>query len=311
MKVLVSGAGGFLGSTLCEELLRRGNEVRAMTHYGTGNIEHLKGSIEVIRGDVRFPDECREAVKGVEAVAHLAALIHVDRSRHYPRLFWETNVLGTMNVLEACRAEDARMIQMSTCEILGNIPHGKADEEYPFKQPRSPYAASKHVAEAYCHAYHATYGLPVTVLRGFNICGPRQKKGGKGAVIPIFADRVLKGLPPQIYGSGEQTRDYTDARDIARGIAEALCKEGLGGELIHLCSGLERSINIVAREVITACESELKPIHVEVRPGELMRSVGDNTKAGRLLGWKPRIPFERSVRDTVDYMRRRMLGSRR
>lgn len=298
MKILISGTAGFIGSHLCEHLLERDHEVRAMVHYGTANIDHLKGRIEVVRGDVRFPDECREAAEGVEAIAHLAALIHVDRSRKYPQLFWETNVGGTMNMLEAARKQDAVFLHMSTCEVLGHIPHGKADEEYPLKQPRSPYAASKYAAEGYCHAYHATYGLG-RIARCFNITGLRQKIGVKGAVIPTWINRVLAGKPPLIYGSGLQTRDYTDVRDVVRGLALMLESEGAKGELLHFCSGFERTIKEIALKIIEGCDSSLIPVHVDKRPGELLRSVGDNGKALRLLGWQPIISFEQTLGDMV------------
>lgn len=273
-----------------------------MVHYGTDKIDHLKGRIEIVKCDVRFPDECKEAVDGVEAVAHLAALIHVDRSRTYPRMFWDTNVGGTMNMLEAARKHSLRFLQMSTCEIIGHIPEGKADEEYPFKTPRSPYAASKHSAESYCGAYQATYGMDVRIARCFNITGPRQKIGAKGAVIPTWISRVLAGEPPLIYGSGLQTRDYTDVRDIARGLVLMLESDGAEGELMHLCSGVERTMRGIAVKVIEACDSDLSPIHVEERPGELVRSVGDNRKAVRVLGWKPEISFEDTLRDIVEYI---------
>ena len=268
-----------------------------MVHYGTKNIDHLKGKLEVVRGDIRFPDECMEAAKGVDAVAHLAALIHVDRSRRYPRLFWETNVGGTMNMLEAARRRDTVFLYMSSCEALGNIPQGKADEEYPFKQPQSPYAASKYAAEAYCHAYYATYGFS-RIARCFNITGPRQKSGVKGAVVPTWINRVLDGEPPLIYGSGLQIRDYTDVRDVVRGLALML-ESDAKGELIHFCSGRELTIKDIAMKIVEGCNSNLLPIHVDKRLGELLRSVGDNRKALRLLGWRPVIPFEETLRDMI------------
>ena len=303
MKILVTGGAGFIGSHLIEQLLQQGNDVRVFVHYNIDKIEHLINKIEIIKGDIRYPDECQEAAEGVDAIAHLAALIHVDRSRRYPQIFWETNVKGTLNILEACRKEDARFLYISTCEVLGHIPEGKADEEYTFKQPRSPYAASKYAAESYCYSYYATYRLPINIARCFNICGPRQRYGVKGAVIPIFINRVLEGKPPLIYGSGEQTRDYTDVRDIVKGLAQILTNDKIQGELIHLCSGVERSINEIADYVIKACGSSLKPCNIEARPGELFRSVGDNSKAKNLLGWSPSIRFEKTISDTINYLR--------
>jgi len=308
MKILVTGGAGFVGSHLVEELLKRGHEIRVLVHYNTKKIDHLKDDIEIERGDLRFPDECKEAAKGVDAIAHLAALIHVDQSRRYPQMFWETNVKGTLNMLKACREENASFLHMSTCEVLGNIPQRKADEQYPFKQPRSPYAASKYAAECYCHSYHATYENTINIARCFNIFGPRQKYGAKGAVTSIFASQVLNGKPPTIYGNGEQTRDYTDVRDIARGLADMLTSGRIEGELIHLCTGIERSVNELADAVVNISGSNLKPVHIQERPGELMRSVGDNSKAKRLLGWTPQIQFEETISDVISYLRKEIHG---
>ena len=273
-----------------------------MIHYNYENIIHLTDRLEIFKADVRFEDECLEACRGMDAVVNLAACIHVDRSRRYPRIFYETNVEGTMNLLEACRRVDAKFIQMSSCEVLGNIPEGKANEEYPFKQPRSPYASSKYAAEAYCFAYQSTYDIPINITRGFNICGPRQKLGKKGAVIPIFIDTVLKGHPPIVYGQGEQTRDYTDARDIVKGIA-TLLESDCKGELFHLCSGTEISIRELACKIIEACGEVNRPVHIERRPGELMRSVGDYSKAKNFLNWSPEISFDETISDMVQYFR--------
>ena len=302
MLVLVSGGAGFLGSHICDLLLDKGHEVRAMVHYNTENLGHIKDKIEIVKADIRFKCECLEASEGVDAIIHTAACIHVDRSRRYPSIFYETNVKGTMNMLEACRKEESKFVHMSSCEVLGNIPEGKADESFPFKQPLSPYASSKHAAESYCHAYQATYDLPINIVRGFNLCGPRQKLGEKGAVIPRFIDMVLKGKPPIIYGQGDQTRDYVDARDVAKGIV-TLLESDYEGELFHLCSGQEISIRELACKIIETCGVVNRPVHIEGRPGELMRSVGDYGKAERLLGWAPSFTFEQTLKDTVEYLR--------
>lgn len=300
--ILITGANGSVGCYLVRYLAEKGEKIRAMSHYSTNNLEGIKG-IEVVKADIRFADEVYDAMRGCDKVFHLAALVHVDQSRHIPLLFYETNVRGTMNVLDAARRCDASVVHMSSCEVLGNIPEGKAGEDWPFRQPRSPYAASKYAAESYCYAYSATYDLWVNVARGFNLCGPRQKKGEKGAVIPIFVDKVLHGQPPTIYGDGEQVRDYLDVRDLVRGLS-SLMDSGLSGETVHFCSGVPVSVNDLARIVCREAGCGLEPVHVEGRPGELMRSVGDFSKASRVLGWVPEIPLARTIRDVVEYHRR-------
>ena len=297
-KILVTGSGGLLGSHICDLLVSRGYDVRAMVHYNIDNIRHLKDKVEIFKADIRFGDECLEACRGVDAIIHTAACINVDRSRRYPALFYETNVKGTMNMLEAARMNDAKLVHMSSCEVIGNIGEGRAAEDYPVKQPLSPYASSKYAAEAYCYSYQATYDLQVNVARGFNLCGPRQKSGGKGAVIPIFINKILDGDPPLIYGTGIQTRDYIDARDVSRGLLKIL-ESKYKREIFHLCSGVEVSINELTDKIVSLSNTGLQPIHIDRRPGELMRSVGDNSKALKLLDWKPTISLEQSLIDTI------------
>jgi UDP-glucose 4-epimerase len=205
-----------------------------------------------------------------------------------------------MNILEAARREDAAVVHMSSCEVLGNIPEGKASEDWPVKQPRSPYASSKYAAEAYAYSYKITYGMRINIARGFNLSGPRQRKGEKGAVIPIFVDKVLHDQPPLIYGDGSQIRDYIDVRDLVRGL-RALMDSDLDGELVHFCSGEPVSVNDLAELVVEASGKNLRPVHVEGRPGELQRSVGDYSKAERMLDWSPTIPLKDTIRDIMEY----------
>jgi len=300
MRVLVTGANGNIGSYLCEELLRCGYEVRAMTHYGDNNILHLKDKLEIVRADFRFADEARDATRGCQQVYHLGALIHVDHSRRVPELYYEANVRGTMNMLEAARAEGADMIQMSSCEIIGDTSAvEKADESFMGRQPMSPYAASKLAAEGYCWAWNYTYDMKVNVARGFNLTGPRQRRGEKGAVIPIFVDKVMRGQPPRIYGDGRQVRDYIDVRDLVQGL-RMFMGSNLRGELIHFCSGEPTSIKCLAEMVIGEAGADLEPEYVEARPGELWWSVGCNDKARRVLNWAPETPLRQTIRDLID-----------
>ena len=300
IRALITGANGNVGSYLCEELLRYGYDVRAMTHYGDNNIAHLKNKLEVVRADIRYSDEVREAARGCQQIYNLAALIHVDHSRRVPSLYYETNVRGTMNVLEAAREVEADVVHMSSCEIIGDTSAvGKADESFMGRQPMSPYAASKFAAEGYCWAWNHTYGMKVNVARGFNLVGPRQRRGEKGAVIPIFVDKVMRGQSPRIYGDGEQVRDYIDVRDLARGL-RMFVESDLRGELLHFCSGEPTSIKCLAEMIIEEAGVDLEPEHVSIRPGELRWSVGDNSKAQRLLGWKPTIPLRQTIRDLID-----------
>lgn len=298
-KALITGANGSVSSYLCEELLRNNVEVVAMVHYGDSNIAHLRDQLEIVKADIRFSDECRDAARGCDQIYNIAALIHVDHSRRVPELYYETNVRGTMNMLEAARAEGADFLQMSSCECLGDtssVP--KADESYPYRYPMSPYAASKMASESYCWAWNYTYDLRINVARGFNLTGPRQRKGEKGAVIPIFVDRVLRGVAPRIYGDGGQVRDYIDVRDLVRGL-RLFMESNLKGELIHFCSGIPTTIKDLAMLIIDEAGVDMVPEYVDARPGELRYSLGDNGKAERLLGWEPVISLRETIRDQI------------
>lgn len=312
VKVLITGGCGFVGSHLVERFLAAGFDVRVLgLKCELENLNHLlkDNEIEFQRGDVSNPDVCREAVEGCDLVSHVAALVSIDHSIEEPRPFWEVNVEGTFNMLEAAREEGVKRFHlMSTCEILGTIEYPKkADEDWSSLAPRSPYAASKLAAETYCRSYYLTYGFPVVITRGFNIFGPRQRPGARGAMIASFVTKVLDGKSPVIYGEGEQTRDWTFVEDIAEGIFRSLTSEGVVGETIHLCSGVDHKVKDVAQLVIDGAGKgdELRPVRASPRPGEMMRSVGDNSKAKRLLNWEPKVSFEEGVRRTIDFFKER------
>lgn len=314
MKVLITGGCGFIGSHLVEKAVSAGFDVRVLgLACHLENVEHLlkENKIEFMRGDVADPAVCRKAVRGCDLVSHLAALASIDHSIQEPRPFWEVNVKGTFNLLDAAREEGVQRFHLhSSCEMLGSIefPH-KADEDWPVVMPRSPYAVSKMAQEAYCRTYYFTYDLPTVITRGFNAYGPRQKPaekpGGKGAMIPGFFMKVLKNKPPLIYGDGEQTRDFTYVKDIAEGIFRCFTSDRVIGETIHLCSGIDRKVRDVAQMVIDCCgkSDELKPEHISSRAGEMLRSIGDNSKAKKLLNWEPKVTFEDGLRNTADFFR--------
>lgn len=308
MKVLVTGGAGFLGSHVVEELLRRNIEVTVVfDRVKPGNIAHIEDQIEWIHSDIRNMQSCQKAVKDVDALIHLAALINVDHSRRVPEDFYEINVKGTMNLLIAAKEEKQlrKFVYMGTCEVYGNVPISQADEIWPC-EPRSPYGASKYGGERYCLGFQHTYKNPeeITIIRGFNLYGPRQKIGARGAVIPIFINKILHGSPPIIFGDGTQSRDYTYVQDTARAVVKATLTSGLNGEIINACSGREITINEVTKRLIAISGKKMKVIYSDGRPGEIVRSVGDNRKAKRLLHWSPETSFDEGLRRTFQYFQR-------
>ncbi|MFX0132123.1 MAG: GDP-mannose 4,6-dehydratase [Candidatus Hodarchaeota archaeon] len=308
MIVVVTGGLGFIGSHVVENLLMRDFKVRIIDRRLDSNLFIDKNNVELIRGDIRNPDFTYEAIKGADYVIHMAALINVDQSIDAPRAFWDNNVYGTFNLIESIRREPKikKIIYMSTCEIYGNIVKNKANEKFPDPVPRSPYAASKFAAERYCMAYYLTFGKPeIVIIRGFNTFGPRQRSGARGAVIPIFINRVLQRKPPLIFGDGKQTRDFVYVVDMAEGIVRALEKDGIGGEVINLATGKEHTIQEVATKIIKYCDiDDVVPKFVAPRPGELRRSVGDWSKAKKLLNWNPKHSFDEGLMNTIEYIKK-------
>lgn len=293
-----------MGSHIVEQLLDLGYEVVVLDRICPGKIKHRLEEIEFVHGDVKCLEDCIRAVRDVNAVIHLAALINVDHSIREPLEFYEVNTRGTMNLLEAARHEPFldRFIYMSTAEV-----YGTSDD--PLKETdlcdaRSPYAASKYAAERYCLSYYYTYGFPdITIIRGFNIYGPRQTHGAKGAVIAIFINLALTEKSLVVYGDGTQNRDYTYVEDVASGVIKATLKRGLGGEIINFASGKMVSVNQIAESVLRKVGSTVPVEHTEARPGEVHNTRGDSSKAERLLDWRPVVDFDEGLGRTVEYFK--------
>ena len=306
MSILVTGGWGFIGSHLVEELLKRGNQVTVLGHpHHLENLESVEGRFKAIRGDIRHKDVIDNAIDAnVKCILHLAGLINVDQSIQSPEQFFDINVMGTINIVEAARRSNIpQLLYMSTCEVYGNVSHGKADESHS-TNPRSPYAASKFAAERYVLAYSYTYAKPkIVIVRGFNQYGPRQSAEQGGAVITRFITKLLNGEKIQVHGDGNQTRDYVYVKDTVRGIAHAFEKGLPTGEVINLATGVETSIREIAVATcrLTGKEPDKYIEFIKDRPGQLMRSCGDYSRAKKLLGWEPMISFEQGLSLTFDW----------
>jgi UDP-glucose 4-epimerase len=308
-KVIVTGGCGFIGSHLVDELLSRGYSVRILSRPKCGmvNVQHVKDKVEHIDCDITDYSSIEAAVDSdVDGILHLAALINVDESREKPLAFLDTNVRGTMNLLEVARKKGiGKFLHMSTCEVYGNIPDGRANEEH-LPNPRSPYAASKFAAERYVLSYAYTFENPkITIIRGFNQYGPRQHSGKWGAVIPKFITTVLRGGKIKIFGDGSQTRDYVFVKDTVRGIVDAYEKSLENGEVINLATGVETSIKDIAEKVCNILNKSQSDVveYSEGRPGELVRSCGSSSKAKKLLGWEPSVSFDDGLKKTIDWFK--------
>jgi UDP-glucose 4-epimerase len=281
--------------------------VTCLDNFFNGSLDNVRHHtanrrFRLVRGDVCDAGLVYQLARDADAIVHLAAQIHVDRSIVEPRLTWDVNVGGTLNVLEAARMTDVeRVIHASTSEVYGSAQYAPMDEKHPLDAPH-PYGASKIAADRMCRAYHATYDLPVTVLRPFNIYGERQKDTGYGGAISIFAKRALAGLPPLVYGTGEQTRDYTYVSDAVAGYLAALDARPFVAP-INLGTGTDVPINAIARIVCRLAGTDLAPVYTAPRPNEIARLVADTTLAKRWLGWAPAVGLEEGIRAVVEWHR--------
>lgn len=310
MNILITGGAGFIGSHLCDKYTKEGHRVLCLDNFMSGNLLNIRHLLDfrnfkLIKGDIGDIDLLEKIGRDVDVIFHLAAQIHVDRSYIEPRLTYDINVMGTQNILEIARLHDAkRVIYASTSEVYGSAQTVPIDEKHPLNAPH-PYGASKIAADRMCNAYSQTYGMNISVLRLFNIFGPRQRDVGYGGVISIFTRRVLSNMPPIIYGDGAQTRDYTYIDDAVRAYDLALKHKEPITEPINFGTGREVSIFDLANMVIEFCgkKGAIKPINVEPRIGEVKRLIADATRAKEVLGWEPKYDFENGLKQFVNWYR--------
>ena len=308
MKMLITGGAGFIGSHLCDKYAKEGHTVICLDNFMSGdlrNIRHLLNnhSFKLLKGDIRDSELLDRIMPGVDVVFHLAAQIHVDRSYIEPQLTYEINVMGTQNVMEVARTHDVkRIILASTSEVYGSAQYTPIDEKHPLSAPH-PYGASKIAADRMCYAYIQTYGMDISIMRLFNVFGPRQRDVGYGGVISVFVRRVLSNVPPIIYGDGEQTRDYTYVEDAIAAYDLVLKHDDPITEPINFGNGKEVSIIQLANTIIdlSGKKGETKPSHVEPRTGEVQRLIADTSKAKSLLGWKPKVTLKEGLRNIVQW----------
>lgn len=303
MKVLVTGGAGFIGSHLVERLLDEGYEVNVLDNLSSGDIENLDNCIDrsdfrFIEGDLRDKEEVREAVKGVDAVFHEAAITSVPFSVENPELTEEVNVQGTVNLLEECEEQGIeKFIFASTCAVYGDPDSLPLDEEVS-PDPTSPYAESKLSAE---EKILDRIGLNPVVFRYFNVYGPRQGGGSYAGVIPKFLNRLEEGKSPIIFGDGEQTRDFIFVEDVVRANIEALETEGVKGEIFNLGSGESISINELCDTLLEVTGNEdMEPDFESSREGDIKHSRSDISKIEEKLGFEPEFSLKEGFSKFVE-----------
>ncbi len=314
-KVLVTGSDGFIGSHLVEELVKKGYEVRAFVYYNSFNNwgwldtlpKDIMDQVEVFAGDVRDPNGVREAMKGCDAVFHLAALIAIPFSYHSPDAYVDTNIKGTLNILQAARdLGTARVLVTSTSEVYGTAQYVPIDEKHPY-QGQSPYSATKIGADRLAESFYRSFDLPVTIVRPFNTFGPRQSAR---AVIPTIITQLLAGKEEIKLGSLTPTRDFNYVKDTAHGFIAMYESDKTIGQEINIATQKEISIGQLAEELIRQINPNAKIICDEdrLRPekSEVNRLLGCNKKILELTDWKPQYTFEQGLAETIEFLRGNM-----
>lgn len=310
--VMVTGADGFIGSHLTEELVKKGEKVKAFCYYNSfgtwGWLDTLapeiKNEIEVFMGDIRDPNGVRTAMKEQEIVYHLAALIAIPFSYHSPDSYVDTNIKGTLNVLNAARdVGTKRLLVTSTSEVYGTAQYVPIDEKHPY-QGQSPYSATKIGADRLAESFYRSFELPVTIVRPFNTYGPRQSAR---AVIPTVITQLLTGKTEIHLGSLTPTRDFNYVKDTAAGfMAIADCPAAVGEE-INIATGREVSIGELANEMIRQINPAARIVTDEARlrpeKSEVNRLLGDAAKLRAMTNWQPAYTFEQGIAETVAFLR--------
>ena len=302
-KVLITGGAGFIGSHLSERLVQDGFTVRVLDDFSTGdarNLSSVHDQVEIIRGDIRDWEVTKRAVEGAEVVFHQAAARAVLRSVDDPKGTNSINVDGTLNVLLAARdAGVRRLVHASSSSVYGDAPT-LPKQEGMTPAPVSPYAVSKLAAEHYCRVFYRLYGLETICLRYFNVFGPRQDPTSQyAAVIPRFVDSLMHRQPPVIHGDGAQSRDFTYVENVVEANLRAMETQQGIGEPFNIACGQRLRIDELARTLMERLEVELEPQHSEPRPGDVLHTLADISRAKELLGYEPVVGVEEGLGRTV------------
>lgn len=314
-KILVTGADGFIGSHLVEELVKSGHKVRAFVFYNSFNTwgwldtlpNNILNEIEVMTGDIRDPNGVRIAMRGIDEVYHLAALIAIPFSYHSPDTYVDTNIKGTLNILQAARDLDtSRILVTSTSEVYGTAQYVPIDEKHPF-QGQSPYSATKIGADRLAESFYRSFSTPVTIVRPFNTYGPRQSAR---AVIPTIITQLLSGKEEIKLGLLSPTRDFNYVKDTVNGFLEIAKRDKTIGEEINIATQREITIGELARELIRQINPKARIVCEEerLRPekSEVSRLLGSNEKIMHLTDWRPVYSLEEGLNETIGFFRKNM-----
>jgi UDP-N-acetylglucosamine/UDP-N-acetyl-alpha-D-glucosaminouronate 4-epimerase len=302
-RVLVTGGGGFVGANLVRALLERGDEVRVLDNFSTGNRSNLDGlDVDIVEGELRSYERVHAAVRGVEVVHHLGALGSVPRSVQDPLTTSAVNVEGTLNVLLAARDEGVRRVVFaSSSSVYGSSAELPAREDGPV-DPISPYGVAKLAAERYCVSFSRVYhAFETVVLRYFNVFGPRQNPYSEyAAAVPLFISAIDRGEQVTVFGDGGQARDFTYVANVVDANLRAADADGANGRIFNVAAGAPHSVNDLLDAIGGLLDKQVLRRDAEPRAGDIRDSFADITAAREVLGWEPRVGFEEGLRLTAD-----------
>lgn len=307
-KYLVTGGAGFIGSNIVKKLVENEESVKVLDNLSTGkigNIKNLLDKIEFIEGDFTDLETAKKAVEGVDYVLHQGAIPSVPRSIHDPVNTNNTNILGTLNMLLASKEMGVkRFIYAASSSAYGDSPTMPKVESMPVA-PKSPYAIQKLAGEQYTQNFFKLHGLETVCLRYFNVFGPNQDPESEySAVIPIFIKKMLKGEQPTIYGDGSTSRDFTYVQNnIDANLKACIAPKEALGEVINIATGYEISLSNLVEKINSYLGTDIKPIYKEERAGDVKHSLGDISKAKRLIGYEPLVNFDEGLEKTIEFYR--------
>ena len=306
MRLLITGGAGFQGSHLCDKYVRDGHTILCLDNFLSGSLDNIKHLLDyqnfkLIEGDIRDDNLLEKIIPGCDAIFHLAAQVHVDRSYIEPELTWDINVFGTQKLLLRARFHDVkRFIYVSSSEVYGSAQYVPMDELHPLDAPHW-YGASKIAADRMCYAAIKSHNQDIVILRPFNIFGPRQRDLGYGGVISIFTRRVLNNTPPIIFGDGSQAREYTYIEDVVKAYDAVLNFPEPIPFPINIGTGEEITIRDLAYKIIKLCGKDFEPVFDKPRMAEVDRLCADATKAKVLLDWSPTISIEEGLKRFIQW----------
>jgi UDP-glucose 4-epimerase len=307
MRALVTGGAGFIGSHLALRLAADGHEVRILDNFATGrrsNVTRLADAVELVEGDIQSYERVHNAVVACDVVFHLAALPSVPRSIQDPLTSHATNATGTLNVLLAARDAGVRRVVLASSSSVYGINPELPKTEAMLPAPISPYAVGKLASEGYCRSFAEVYGLETVALRYFNVFGPRQDPRSQySAVIPRFISALLAGEPPTLFGDGEQSRDFTYVDNAVEANVLAMDAQGVAGETFNIACGERTTLNALVEELRDLIGSEVEPVQVAARTGEVRHSVADCSRAREVLGYEPRVGLREGLARTIEHFR--------